>query len=57
MTTIEKIGQFTIAKHGQVVMVLDHRDKDHQVFHSERQARDFVLEAVDLVDRFEATVH
>lgn len=57
MTIIERIGQFTIARHGQAVIVLDRVERDHVVFHNERDAREYALERADLVDVFNATIH
>jgi len=57
MTTIERIGQFSIVQHGPVYILVDRAEPAHETFLSERDARDAALERVDLVDRFEATVH
>jgi hypothetical protein len=60
MTTLEKIGQFTIAQHGRAVFLIDHETRHHETFWSARAAREAALERVDLVDRFavlERTVH
>jgi hypothetical protein len=57
MTTIERIGQFTIAQHGTIYVVIDRETHTNDIYHTERDARDATLERVDLVDYLEATVH
>ena len=55
MTTIEKIGQYTIAQHGSVFVLIDRAAHDLETFNSARAARNAALERVDVVDFFEAT--
>ncbi len=55
MTTIERIGQYTIAQHGAVTIVIDRASRSHETFASGRAAREAVLERVDMVDFYEAT--
>lgn len=57
MTIIESIGQYTIARHGRIVILVDRKEHAHETFISVRDARDAALERVDLVDVLRATVH
>jgi hypothetical protein len=55
MTTIEKIGQFTIAQHGAIYLVIDRAAGGHEVFTNAKSARDAALSRCDVVDFFEAS--
>lgn len=59
MTTIEKIGQFTIARAARrgLIVAIDAETGDREVFTTRRAARQAVLERVDLDVYLEATVH
>ena len=56
MTTIERIGQFSVVRHGPVFILVDRKHEyGIETFTRERDARDAALERVDVVDFFEAT--
>ena len=58
MTTIERIGQFTIAQHGRIFILIDRSMAGgHEIYYTEHEARETALDRVDLVDRIAATVH
>ncbi len=57
MTTIEKIGQFTIAQHGPVYVLIDRETHTIETHHTYRAAHDTALDRVDVVDHIAATVH
>jgi hypothetical protein len=55
MTTIERIGHFTIAQHGPAYLLLDHTTRDHETFTTARAARETALERVDVLTFYEHT--
>ena len=57
MTTIERIGNISIAQHGAVFIVIDRATRQHETYHDFRDARSAAMERADLVDLIAATVH
>ncbi len=54
MTTIERIGQFSVVQHGHIFVMIDRKDGGLEVFTNLREAHEAAMERVDLVDGLKA---